>query len=415
MTQRVARPIKFAAFISIIVSVAVMFVACQGAVGKAGDKGEKGDKGDPGDPGDTGTAGAPGFTPLQLKGDAPFIVINDAVEDAALGTTAGEAGEPFTINLAEYFRGGTSPFTFKLGVRVNDDIDFELVDGGPMLKLSVVADTSEDVTNTSPVTITDADGSTLDFTISARRNNPPTPESDTALADGVGTQVPEMAVETPGACPQFNECTSANVLFAEAQDANNDEILTFSAVSADATKVVVVSAGTAVGVDGVAVPLAAGVVVRGIASTWVADNMPDQDGDQAGHLPVAVTVTATDRGDLTATRTLNVSVDSAPTVKPLPGGSMSQATPTYEIANVEAFFNDAEGEELSYGIESSDVTVATAELDTTGTDITKVIVTRNSMGSATITVTASEADGSSTTPSNPDQTVKASFTVTVTN
>ena len=39
---------KFAAFISIIISVAVMFAACQGAVGKAGDKGDKGDKGDPG-------------------------------------------------------------------------------------------------------------------------------------------------------------------------------------------------------------------------------------------------------------------------------------------------------------------------------------------------------------------------------
>ena len=42
MTQRVARPMKFAAFISIIISVAVMLAACQGAVGKAGDGGATG-------------------------------------------------------------------------------------------------------------------------------------------------------------------------------------------------------------------------------------------------------------------------------------------------------------------------------------------------------------------------------------
>ena len=55
MTQRVARPIKFAAFISIIVSVAVMFVACQGAVGPQGPPGEDGEDGD-----DAGT-------PLELR------------------------------------------------------------------------------------------------------------------------------------------------------------------------------------------------------------------------------------------------------------------------------------------------------------------------------------------------------------
>ena len=43
MTQRVARPMKFAAFISIIISVAVMLAACQGAVGPKGDKGDDGD------------------------------------------------------------------------------------------------------------------------------------------------------------------------------------------------------------------------------------------------------------------------------------------------------------------------------------------------------------------------------------
>ena len=39
MTQRVARPMKFAAFISIIISMAVIIGACQGAVGPAGKDG----------------------------------------------------------------------------------------------------------------------------------------------------------------------------------------------------------------------------------------------------------------------------------------------------------------------------------------------------------------------------------------
>ncbi|MDE0447936.1 MAG: collagen-like protein [Spirochaetaceae bacterium] len=60
---------KFAAFISIIVSVAVMFVACQGAVGPKGDAGERGPQGDKGDTGDTGATGPPGEpgTPAPLN------------------------------------------------------------------------------------------------------------------------------------------------------------------------------------------------------------------------------------------------------------------------------------------------------------------------------------------------------------
>ena len=37
MTKRVARPMKFAAFISIIISVAVIIGACQGAAGTPGE------------------------------------------------------------------------------------------------------------------------------------------------------------------------------------------------------------------------------------------------------------------------------------------------------------------------------------------------------------------------------------------
>ena len=105
MTQRVARPMKFAAFISIIISVAVMLAACQGAVGKPGDKGDKGDKGDTGT---SGQSGAPGVSQLvALPSPAP-ILINDARVDgeAAVGTI------PTDLTAASYFRGGKAPLTY---------------------------------------------------------------------------------------------------------------------------------------------------------------------------------------------------------------------------------------------------------------------------------------------------------------
>ena len=103
MTQRVARPMKFAAFISIIISVAVIFAACQGAVGKQGTTGPKGDDGDDGNP------GLDAVSPLvNLKGPGTFY-INDATDDGAivLGTL------PAGFDAGAYFRGGRGKITFK--------------------------------------------------------------------------------------------------------------------------------------------------------------------------------------------------------------------------------------------------------------------------------------------------------------
>ena len=71
MTQRVARPMKFAAFISIIISVAVMFAACQGAVGP------KGDKGDPGTDGTDGTSGSDGINALIATTTPAEVLVSD--------------------------------------------------------------------------------------------------------------------------------------------------------------------------------------------------------------------------------------------------------------------------------------------------------------------------------------------------
>ena len=416
-THRVARPIKFAAFISIVVSVAVMFVACQGAVGREGEKGEKGEKGDPGTAGTAGTPGQPGFTPLQVKGDAIFVTINDIDGDDE-NTDLEEAGEPVEIDLTNYFRGGTPPYDYGDPVRDGDPpglgpVTAARVDDGPMYKFSVPADQTDGAgLNTWNVTITDGDGSTLTLEIKARRNDAPT-GAETAVDATVGTQAPEMAPDVPPDCPAANECTSASVDFV---DDNAEEILMFSAVSADPTKVVVVSVAPAPAADDADNAV---VVVRGIASTWVADTDPDTADNQAGHSPVKVTVTATDRGGETAKRTLEVTVDGAPALsKAIPGGTLSQTRPQYVIENLTGFFTNHENagdnpETVSFSAKSSDETVATAAFGTgdnpDDASGTRIVVSRVAPGSATITVTATE----STVSNNPTQTGEGTFTVTV--
>ena len=75
-----------------VLALAVSLAACQGAVGPQGPKGDtgqqgpKGDTGDTGDAGDTGPQGPqgePGFTALQTKGTAPYVIINDVDDDDA--------------------------------------------------------------------------------------------------------------------------------------------------------------------------------------------------------------------------------------------------------------------------------------------------------------------------------------------
>ena len=108
MTKRVARPMKFAAFISIIISVAVMFAACQGAVGPQGPKGDPGTDGAPGTAGTPGTPGSSGTNALSAKPNSPAIMINDVKEDGSdvIGALPGD------LNAASYFRGGKEPVKF---------------------------------------------------------------------------------------------------------------------------------------------------------------------------------------------------------------------------------------------------------------------------------------------------------------
>ena len=400
MTQRVARPMKFAAFISIIISVAVMFAACQGAVGKAGEKGEKGEKGDPGET----TAGLPGFTALQVKGVGPFVLINDVDGDDD-DTIANEPGAAQTIDLTNYFRGGVEPYTYGTPTRIAAEEDITAAfdpAGSSMLKLSVAAQGMDEL-NDWEVVVTDADGSTVKITVNARRNNPPTAPAAAEVI--VGTQAPATVPATTPACPDADECV-ATIVFTDDEPM---EMLTFTGDSADKAKVVVVSSTTEANVM-------AEVVLRGIASTWVADTRTAPVANEPatpGHKPVPVTVTAVDRGLLPVKATLNVTVDGAPTVaEALPSYAFTATYTSDKITNLDDFFEDPEGENLADWVVGEDdanvvVTsgVAFVSVAVTGDELT--ITRKAAGGSAEITITATEAVGD-----GPEQTVTGVIRVT---
>ena len=209
MTQRVARPMKFAAFISIIISVAVMFAACQGAVGTPGDTGPQGPKGDPGDTGDPGQSGTSALTPLP---DPPAIMINDGKEDGQTSVGSVPAG----LSASSYFRGGKLPLKFA-AERVDQDEDGTNDEGADTeiaktFDLKVDASTgaititkrSSPVAPKSPaeagdpvynlgdhfkLTVTDADGFPSDTLVKVLRNRAPTKTANGDIATAATTAI----------------------------------------------------------------------------------------------------------------------------------------------------------------------------------------------------------------------------------
>ena len=416
MTQRVARPMKFAAFISIIISVAVMFAACQGAVGP---------KGDPGADGTDGTDGTPGrdaFIPLTLKPTTPMAVITDAT-DADDEPVAGAAK---AIDLADYVH-GSAPRTYgkpssSILVAAMQVFDAKL-DGSVLTitpKKDQPAQESERyVLETFTVKISDG-GESVDqhLMIPARRNRKPT--NAAAVTGTVGSQAPEKAPDPIPACADIddiiaNECYLADITFIDGDTLLEE--LSFTATSADTSKVEVISVDNAPGqnADDPAMPLVARLVVRGVASTFApsVDTDPNSDGIQADHKGVVVTVIATDQGGATAKGEATIEVDGAPQ----PDGTIPARTIKVSnvaqsvLTNVASFFKDPESETLSFVATTEDTKVIASITDIAGADgLFPLMVTTNGTGSATITITATEAAGSD----EPQQTVKQTLALTVT-
>jgi hypothetical protein len=385
---------KFAAFISIIVSLAVMIGACQGAVGKVG---EGGDTGATGPTGPSGPSGPSGFTPLQLKGAGPFILISDKAASAV--------GDEETIDLSGYYRGGED-VTLSDPVRMGSEDDITAKRVGNMLTLTPDADGGYEI-NTFNVDATDTDGADVTIVIRARRNRAPTIPSSAGTAT-VGTQAPETAPDMTGACPMANECVTV-LTFADADEQNGEDKLTFTATSEDMAKVEVVKVETAA--DGVT----ARVFIRGVASTWVADTDTTNDvPDEPGHKTVKITVTAMDEdkqgavdtdGD-SATGTINVTVDGAPQADgTMPDRSIKMSHTGSLVNNVRAFFKDPEDQtaNLTFTAKTDKPAVAAANIENDN----ELHIDTVAPGTTMVTVTATEPSG------DPVQSQTQTFMLTV--
>ena len=407
---------KFAAFISIIISVAVMFAACQGAVGPQGPKGDPGADGTDGTAGTDGVDGTPAFQPLSPKAEGPFVVISDTKDvDGETGP-----GAAITIDLGDYIR-GTADRTY--GKPTNSqttagDVIFEAKPEGSMLTITPKVpppSTTPYAVETFTVMISDGgESNAVTLEIPARRSRPPVaPDDDDETAEGqVGTQALAEPLEdaAPCATANGNECyidvvftdpDSQTTIAANTAEENVEEKLSFTATSSDTSKFVVVSVGNGVDDQGVTQPLVARVVVRGVASTY------DADATQPGHDSVDVIIIATDLGGDTVRGKAQIEVDGQPTADPIPSGTVSLSQTTYTIVDVSGYFSDPESEDVTFGVEvtGGDKNAVTANIENDGSQF---VVTRNAPGTAEVTITATESDDNN----GPEQTVKAVVTVT---
>ena len=388
MTQRVARPMKFAAFISIIISVAVMFAACQGAVGKAGDKGDKGD------PGTTGTQGQPGINALLATNVAGTIRVNDKLGETAGTVAFGGTPEPFSV--AGHFIGGAGDLAFKLKVAALDTEYFIVAlaaDGMVTLTVPTPARDLPDMDGedlaTFTVLVTDANNIEAEKVFSVKRNLAPNVEREVypTIDNGVGTQnvdnpvnVDEDENNNDTARPKLNQYVITLDVGDDENPAGTDlgdaepTLLTIMAESSDVTK-------ATVAVDGHK------VIITGVAATAAGE-------------PVMVTIKAVDAGGLESGEiTTSITVVAAPTAAEdtaIANQSVTQGTPVMVNA-VAGFFTPAG---LTYTATSSRTSVATVDAEIQN----NLTVTTVNVGDTTITLKAADTLG---------QYVTREFTVNV--
>ena len=151
--------------------------------------------------------------------------------------------------------------------------------------------------------------------------------------------------------------------------------------------------------DGDALTYAASTSDAAVATASVSGATVAVTGVGAGS--ATITVTARDPGGLSATQTMGVTVEATNQPPTVVGGIDDRTVTVGDTitADVAEFFEDPEGDDLTFAAASSDTAVATAALD--GSSLTVAAVGE---GTATVTVTATD---------EADNTGTVEFTVTV--
>ena len=399
MTQRVARPMKFAAFISIIISVAVMLAACQGAVGKQGDTGPQGPKGDPGT---TGTQGTPGINALIATGGTATILVNN---DADNTDTDLVGDTPADWDVSEYFTGGAGELTYEGGDPQTPAFDGPFATSYYTVTVSpagiaslTVRDTDEEagVQPVDPddreadpfvnfvVTATDENGIEAKKRVVVQRNlAPAVVATNITVTGGVGTQDAANPSEDEAVTkvrPNLNQFVVELNVAAD----NTDNDAHFTDAGPDSVTITAESSHSSVAsvaVDGKK------VIVTGHTAT---------DDDAATDAPEMVTITlkATDAGRMTSEeKTFTVAVVVAPKAKSSIGSQTYNvgSTAISLVNNIGEFFDPTMDNDNISAKSSDDTKVEIAETEVNSSG--HLEGTPKNTGEVTITVTATDGIG----------------------
>jgi hypothetical protein len=142
--------------------------------------------------------------------------------------------------------------------------------------------------------------------------------------------------------------------------------------------------------DGDALTYAATSDDRTVATVSVSGTVATVTGMEGG--TATMTVTARDPGGLSVTQTMGVTVEAVNLPPNVVGGIHNQAVTVGDAIaeDVAEFFEDPEGDPLTFGATSADNAVATASVD--GSMLTVVAVAE---GTTTVEVTATDTEGTS--------------------
>lgn len=412
----IARAAKGAALLLMIFGVVALIgcpAATSGATGKTGAAGAKGDKGD------TGAAGAPGSAALQAVGDADArypILINNG------GTTAvpavGDVTKPSTsADVSTLFVGGVKPITYTVSAVTGGPFMASIKAGESVITVTKRSGASGNLVDpgsyatgtTLTVRATDANGVTAVKNVAIRANRKPIVEGaeDHVRRNViVGTQSEDMG---PTSDPDYYKAKNVatimdlrswnagaaspaqpNPYFSDDGDDSTMKDDDLGDHTLEITKLVRGADDAGNAADHLTAELVAGengdaangIKLTGLKSTW------DSSLDTPAHVPVVITLKATDPGGLSAETTISVIVDGAPEQNTAPPASaVKKATGTQGvlIRGVDDFYKDPEQAAGTGLLVAAGDVVVTPSTSGTGTiDSGNLALTPNNPGSATV-------------------------------